>query len=397
MHYEVRAVGSGSGLRDFLRLPFAIYRGNPHWVPPMLAEVRRTLDTGKNPYFADASLDMFVCYGDGVPCARAALVVSGAHCRKFNVRTGFFGFFESVDETACSQKLFAEIERRALERGVDTLEGPFNPNHYSELGLLADHYDEDQGFFEPYNPPYYHNLLRNSGFEAGETLFTGRREAIREFMHERYGPPPGEEAAGEYAVRCFNLSRMNGDLEEVRGVFNDAFESNWHFIAATAAEHEFAAKYLRMITEPGLVTIVEHRGKPVGVLMCVLDVNPALRRMSGTAGPLKYFRFLRDRKTLRTLVVYAVGIRQAYQGTRVFTLLLASMRRMEERFDTLTCTWMHPANTLSVATAARVGLEEHKHLLIYRKRLGREQPGQERLGQEHLGRERLGTAKGGTS
>jgi len=125
-----------------------------------------------------------------------------------------------------------------------------------------------------------------------------------------------------------------------------------------------------MITEPGLVTIVEHRGESVGVLLCVLDVNPALRRMEGSAGPVKYIRFLRDRKRIRTLVVYAVGIRKAYQGTRVFTLLLGSMRRMAERFDTLTCTWMHPANFLSVAAAQRIGLEEHKHLLIYRKRLG---------------------------
>ena len=375
MHIAVKAVHDRRGLRDFLRLPFAVYRGNPHWVPPILAEVRRTLDTRRNPYFADASLDLFVSYGDGIPRARAALVVSGAHARKFNVRTGFFGFFESVNDTACSAPLFAELERRARERGVETLEGPFNPNHYSELGLLADHYDEDQGFFEPYNPPYYHALVAQAGFAKGETLFTGRRESIREYMRGRYGPPPGEHAPGEYTVRGFDLSRMNGELEAVRGVFNDAFESNWHFLPASAAEHRFAAKYLRLITEPGLVAIAEHRGEAVGVLLCVLDVNPALRRMEGSAGPLKYIRFLRDRKHTRTLVVYAVGIRKPYQGTRVFTLLLGSMRRMVERFDTLTCTWMHPGNFLSVAAAQRIGLEEHKHLLIYRKRLGAAQGG----------------------
>ena len=369
MRYEVRAVCDRSGLRDFLHLPFSLYQGNPHWVPPLLAEVCRTLNTRKNPYFADASLDMFVCYGNSVPCARATLVVSRAHCTKFGVRTGFFGFFESIDDSACTAPLFAELEGRAIAHGVDTLEGPFNPNHYSELGMLADHYDEDQGFFEPYNPPYYHALLDKAGFQKGESLFTGRREGISEYMRSRYGPPPEVNPRGEYVVRCFDLSRLDDELESVRGVFNDAFDSNWHFIPASAAEHRFAAKYLRMITDPGLVTIVEHRGRPVGVLLCVLDVNPALKGMKGAAGPIKYIRFLRERRRIRTLVVYAVGIRKAYQGTRVYTLLFDSMRRMVERYDTLTCTWIHPGNFLSVATATRVGLVPHKHFLIYRKRL----------------------------
>jgi len=369
MRYEVREVSDRSGLRDFLHLPFVLYQGNPHWVPPLLAEVRRTLNTRKNPYFADASLEMFVCYDNGVPSARATLVVSEAHCRRFGVRTGFFGFFESVDDSACAASLFSELEHRASAHGVDTLEGPFNPNHYSELGLLADHFDEDQGFFEPYNPPYYHGLLEDAGFHKGESLFTGRREGICEYMRSRYGAPPGVNPPGEYVVRNFDLSRLKSELEAVRGVFNDAFDSNWHFIPASTAEHRFAARYLRMITDPDLVTIVEHRGRPVGVLLCVLDVNPALKRMKGAAGPVKYIRFLRERRTIRTLVVYAVGIRKAYQGTRVYTLLFDSMRRIVDRYDALTCTWIHPGNFLSVATASRVGLEPRKHFVIYRKRL----------------------------
>ena len=369
MDYEIKAVDDRRTMREFLGLPFRVYRDNPHWVPPLRAEVRRTLDTSKNPYFADATLDMYVCSCDGLPVARAALVVNREHCRKFNTRTGFFGFFESLDDQDCVNRLFAAIERRCRDLHVDTLEGPFNPNHYSELGLLADHYDEDQAFFEPYNPEYYHRLLSGAGFSKGETLFTGRNGDIRGYLRSRYGPPEETPPCGDYVVRSFNLSRLEEDLEEVRDVFNDAFSSNWHFLPAARQEHLFAAKYLRVITEPELVTIVEHRGRPVGVLMCVLDVNPLLRRMNGRVGPLKYIRFLRGKKRVRTLVLYAGGIRKSYQRTRVFTLLLESMRRMADAFDVLTCTWMHPGNKLSVATASRVGLVPHKHLQIYRKQI----------------------------
>ena len=67
MGYEITTVNDRRALTDFLRLPFRVYRGNPHWVPPITAEVRRTLDASGNPYFADATLDLFLCSRDGLP------------------------------------------------------------------------------------------------------------------------------------------------------------------------------------------------------------------------------------------------------------------------------------------------------------------------------------------
>ncbi len=368
MAYSVKTVIDRRTMREFLRLPFRVYRGNPHRVPPLSSEVRRTLDPAGNPYFADATLDMYVVTSDGLPVARAALVVNEAHCRKAGERAGFFGFFESLDDQDAVDILFAALERRCRERNVTLLEGPFNPHHYAELGLLADRYDEDQGFFEPYNPGYYHRLLAGAGFHKGVTLFTGRNGDVRAWLRGRYGPPPsGAPSQRGFVVRAFNPARREEDLEKIRGVFNDAFSANWHFLPTSADEHRFAAKYLGQITAPHLVTIVEHRGEPVGVLMCVPDINPLLRRMNGRAGPVGYLRFLAGKRRLRTLVVYAVGIRKAYMRTRVFTLLLDSMRRMADSFDVMVCTWMHPANVMSVATASRVGLAPHKHLQMYEK------------------------------
>jgi len=363
-------------MRDFLRLPFRVYRGNPHWVPPLATEVRRTLDPSKNPYFADATLDLYLVRAGGTAVARAALIVNEAHCRKAGVRAGFFGFFESLEDQEAVELLFAAVERRCRERGVTLLEGPFNPSHSSELGLLADRYDEDQGFFEPYNPSYYHRLLSGAGFQKGVLLFTGRNGDARSWLRAMYGPPPsGPPSAPGLVVRAFDPGRRDEDLEKIRLVFNDAFDRNWHFLPASPEEHRFAAKYLDLITEPPLVTIAEHRGIPVGVLLCVPDINPLLRRMNGRIRPLGYCRFLAGKKRIRTLIVYAVGIRKAYMRTRVFTLLLDSMRRMAESFDVLACTWMHPGNVMSVATAARVGLAPYKHLQMYEKEIDAEERG----------------------
>jgi len=159
------------------------------------------------------------------------------------------------------------------------------------------------------------------------------------------------------------------DLDVVRDVFNDAFSTNWHFLPATLEEHLFSAKYLSLVTDPSLVTIVEHHGKAVGVLMCVVDVNPVLQSLGGKAGPLSYMKLMRGKKRMRTLVVYAVGIRKAYQRTRAYVLLCHALLQTSQGFDILESTWMSPGNVLAVAASRRMGMVEHKHFRIYRKSL----------------------------
>ena len=67
---------------DFLRLPYQIYKDDPHWVAPLSSEVRRVLDPRRNPYFEEASLELFVCYEGTVPVARAAVVINPRHVQK---------------------------------------------------------------------------------------------------------------------------------------------------------------------------------------------------------------------------------------------------------------------------------------------------------------------------
>jgi hypothetical protein len=109
-------------------------------VPQVATEVGRTLDPDRNPYFAGAALRLFVCYRDGAPVARLSVTVNPAHERAFGVRAGFFGFFESENDGEAARRLFGEAEAFCRARGATVLEGPFNPHHYSELGLQVDRF-----------------------------------------------------------------------------------------------------------------------------------------------------------------------------------------------------------------------------------------------------------------
>lgn len=367
MSPTVLPVRNRTTLRDFLRLPHALYATDSLWVPPLTSEVKKTLDVSCNPYFRRAHLERFVCYDHDGAAGRVAVVLNPAHVETFRDRAAFFGFFEARNEPAVARALFSAAESFCRAHGAEFLEGPFNPNHYSELGLQVSRFDRPPSFFQTYNPPYYEELLVSSGFREVARFHTRRNEHIASYVSNHLRPWKEPMEVPEYTVRCVNMKDLPNELERIREVCNDAFADNWHFLPLSREEYLFAAEYLHLVTRPELVIIVEHKGVPVGVLECVLDVNPLLRRFNGRSGPLKILRYLRARKNLKHLIIFAVGIRKAYQKTRVFALLLNAVCGLLEQYDVLETTWMSDSNVLAVRAAEVLGLERDKEFAIYRK------------------------------
>jgi hypothetical protein len=369
MGYSVVPVSNGEQLKAFLRLPFDLYRDDPRWVPPVVSEVRRTLDPKRNPYFANAVLRLFLCTREGEPAARLALVIDRLYEDKFGVRTAFFGFFESTDDQEAARHLFGEAEKFCRAAGVRILEGPFNPNHYSELGLQIDKFGTNPSFFQPYNPAYYSALLEQVGFRVSARFQTMKNDHIREFLEGRYGDRLAASERVGYAVRPISMRHLGRDLESIREVNNEAFAPNWHFLPLSREEVAFSAKYLRLVTRPGFVLIAEHLRRPVGVLHCVLDINPALKKVGGRPGPLKYLGFLRDRRKIKKVIIFTVAIKHAYQHSRVYFLLLAAFARMARDVESLETTWISPDNASSVKAAESLGMTPDKAFAVYAKDL----------------------------
>jgi hypothetical protein len=369
MSYTVTEVSNSRQLKDFLRLPFLIYRHDPNWVAPITSEVRRTLDAKLNPYFANASLKLFVCYKAKTAFSRLAIIINRLHQEKFGVRRAFFGFFESMNDFEAAKFLFDEAERYCRRQGVKVLEGPFNPSHYSELGLQLDQFEAPPTFFQTYNPPYYNILLERVGFQISVRFQTMKNENLRDYILQRYGIQQGPLNRNGYIVRSFSMGDFKRELERIREVNNDAFSSNWHFLPLSKEEYLFSAKYLNLVTRPELIKIVEHEGQPVGVLHCVLDINPLLKRLEGRVGPIRYLRFLWARRKIRKLIIYTVAIKKAYQHTRVYELLLRAFCQMALKFETSETTWLSAESAPAVKAAESIGMKPDKQFAIYEKYL----------------------------
>jgi len=366
MTYRVKIISDNQGMKDFLELPLKIYRDDPIWVSPLISETQRILDTEANPYFINASLQKFICYKGEEPVARTIVVINREHWKKFGKKSAFFGFFESVDDEEAAGQLFEIAVKYCRLKGAEFLEGPFNPNHYSEMGLLTSNFNSPQIFFETYNPEYYLKLLENSGFHVSCRLHSRINRDTANYLRQHYDVPSGITGSG-FSVRHFSLLNMKAELECIREVNNDAFSYNWHFLPLTREEYLFSAKFMFFVTYPKLIIIVKHSKEPVGVLQCVLNINNILQPLRGKFRAPDYLRFLRGRRSINDIVIYAIGVKKEYQKTRVFKFLFDAAYKIFQRYPVVSTTWMTENNVSATRASELLGLKPYKWFAIYEK------------------------------
>lgn len=368
MKYEVKELAGEVGWKDFFSIPLTIYRNDACWVAPQPTEVRRILNAGKNPYFAHASLKIFICYADGVAVGRSILVVNPKHWEKWKSKTAFFGFFESLNDLEAAQALFHRLEDESRASGADALEGPFNPNHYSELGILLDRFDEPPLFFDTYNPSYYPSLLQQCGFEVSHRLHTTINKDIQRTLTKGIcGLKPGK-IDKDVSIRTFNIWRLKRDLEIVREINNDAFEDNWPFLPLSKEEYTFSAKYLFLVTSPSMILIAEHQGKPVGVIQFVINLNRQIKSYQGNLKPLDLLTLLLKRRQNKELIAYAGGVKKAYQQTQIAALLMHASTNIIKKYAAYSTTWISEDNKASQQITNAWEMEPNKHFAIYLKK-----------------------------
>jgi hypothetical protein len=368
MSFLVRDIMLQDGIEDFLSLPLKIYKDNPNRIIPQNSELRRVLNPLKNPYFKKASLKIYVCYSSGKPVSRAIMVINLNHWTRWNKKSAFFGFFESFEDINAVRFLFEKIESDCRSAGAEFLEGPFNPNHYSELGILTDNFNCPPAFFETYNPSYYPNLLKAAGFDECCRFHTRKNSSISSTLTKKYKCSNDEVTSKHITIRKFNIFRFKRDLGILREINNDAFENNTFFLPLSIEEYKFSAKYLFLVTRPGLIIIAEHNGIPVGAAQFVIDINNLLRIYNGSIRAWQIPLFLWKRRKIKELVIFTAGVKKTFRKTRVFSVMLKSAVKIFRNYSAISTTWISDEN-LGTNLDDLLEMKPDKHFAIFSKHL----------------------------
>ena len=104
-------------------------------------------------------------------------------------------------------------------------------------------------------------------------------------------------------------------MEAIRDINNDAFSGNPWFLPLSKEEYDFSGKFMFLVTSPKLISIIEFKNKPVGVVQCVYNINRILNCLKGNSGVKGLPKFFYRRSNLNEVVIYAAGVKKEFRNT----------------------------------------------------------------------------------
>jgi hypothetical protein len=134
----VTYVSTEQDRKTFIQFLYNHYKGDPHWVPPLLMQQKELLDTKRNPFYNDAEIALFTGYIGDRPAGRIAAIHNRAYNRFQGVNVGFFGFFECENNQSLANLLFRVTCDWLRNLGCVRILGPMNPGLLDEIGIQVD-------------------------------------------------------------------------------------------------------------------------------------------------------------------------------------------------------------------------------------------------------------------
>lgn len=354
---------------DFIRFPLDLYSKDPFFVPQLNREMRVHFSE-KNPFFGHAEVKYFLARKNGRISGRIAAFVNRTHNEFHNEKTGFFGFFDSVNDPAVSAALFDRASAFLREKGMKSLVGPMNFSTNEECGFLLEGFDEPPFIMMPYNSPYYNDLSEKYGLTKVKDLFAYIYDVQDDMPEKVYRGALIAEKRG-ITSRPVNMKRFVDDMMVFRDVYHSAWEENWGFIPMTEEELRYSAERLKQIVVPDLALIAEKGGKPIGFFGLVPDFNFVLKHMKGRLNPLTIAKALYFSRKVRGLRIMLLGIKKEFRNKGVEAVLYkrAWPAIKRGRYERIEFSWILEDNIPVQRTIELFGGRLYKKYRIYEKAL----------------------------
>lgn len=326
-------------IREFARLPWRLYRGDPNWTPPLMADLlgsrllgAKGLLTEEHPYHRRGRVTHFLARRDGRAVGRVSAAVNERFNEYHDVRLGSFGFFEVEQDYEAATALLDAAFGWCREQGMDAMRGPgeYSNATHERQGVLIDGFDTPPTVECTHNPPHYAEFLERWGL-AKVKDYHAYRFTIDTVPADRLARVAERvRARSAVTTRPARIEDWDAEIRRVIEVYNSAWAANWGFLPFTVDEAAAIGETLRPIVDPGLVRFAMLGGEIVAMLGAFPDPNWALRPRWGLLGDsdlVRVARLLAVRRRIPRVRLMFFGIVPGHRLAGVDALLFENAYR----------------------------------------------------------------------
>src|SRR6185369_6107354 len=110
MSISIKEISTRKELKEYIRLPEIIYRGDSHWVPPIYADEWSFHDPKKNSALQYSETIRLFAYRDGKAIGRIMGIINKKYNEQKGEKTARFFNLDCVNNQAVAHELISQVE-----------------------------------------------------------------------------------------------------------------------------------------------------------------------------------------------------------------------------------------------------------------------------------------------
>jgi hypothetical protein len=374
---EIREHAPGKDVSHFLRAARVVFAGDPAWVTPLDMDMKERLDPKKNPFFDHGEAVLLTAWRGGELVGRCSAQIDREHLARHQDDTGFFGFFDTVDDPEVARALLSHAEAWLAARGMKHARGPLSLNINEEVGVLVEGFEHPPALLMAHSRAWQAGLIEGAGYAKAMDFYAWRYITADGFPKRAQRAWEEMQSLPEVRFRTLKKSDLAAEVGVLMEIFNDAWQENWGYVRATPREVEKTASDLKLIMDERMAFMVDIDGRPAAMCICLPNVNEAIKDLDGKLFPTGLLKLLWRVKvrTPRSARLMLLGIRSELRGVRRYgALALAMCVEVAKRGERAGYQWAELSWTLEDNHRVNLGIRAmgakvYKKYRVYEKSL----------------------------
>jgi GNAT superfamily N-acetyltransferase len=372
MAIEIREVTTLTNRKQFVELPFRLYKNNAYWVPPIKADEINILDPKHNPAFLFCKVKSWLAFHDKECVGRICAIVNEKYNDKVGVLAGRISRVEFADDAEVSDLLFQTAENWLREQGMKEVQGPLGFTNLDTQGLLIEGFEHLQSIASVYHHPYYKDHFERLGYKKEIDWI--------EFRLTVDGMPEKTAKLAELICRRYQLKPLTFTRKKdllpygprIFKLLNTAFEELFSVVALDEAMiRYYTNKYLKLLN-PNFVKLVETKeGDLAGFTIGVPSFSKAMQKAKGKLFPFGFIPVMHAQRHPEVIDLFLSAVDPKIQGMGIPALLINELHKTTLAYHVkfLESTGIFETNLKAVQLMKNYTNIQHKRKRCFKKTL----------------------------
>lgn len=319
-------------LKQFIKFPFGLYKNEPNWVPPIIADELDSMDSSKNPVFKNATAQFFMAFENEKAVGRICAIVNDIEIKQQGKPKMRFGWFDTIDELEVTKTLINKVSEIGKSHQLEYMEGPVGFSNMEKAGLLIEGFEYLNTMITWYNFPYYKDHFEALGFKKASEWVEYHIK-----IDDAENQNPKVKKFADIIAKRYNLEPIQfGSTDDIRpyvdemfGLLNKTYDKLETFVPIQQYQIDhYKETYLKFIHPDFIKCIKDNDGNLVAFAITMPSFSKALKKANGKLFPFGFQHLLRAKKKNHRASFYLIGIDPEYQNKGVTAIIFQMMQEL---------------------------------------------------------------------